>query len=463
MPPSRSTTTPPARSPHTPSPESAFASMSTAPLASPVPSPSSLSPPSSSLPSMLPSLSPSSSSSCATPAALTMLSSTDTMGLESPASAPFASASAPTRESSQQFISMLASAGQPPAFSIAPPSTTAALSPMSFSESTRRSSVARLSTTRRARGMAEVSVRSFELRSSSRSGQPECASAAQMASIPRSHAPRSPSLAYSSLGCTAMQCASAMAPCSPKTLSARSRRRRLLVAPAIAAAIAAPPAAPTRVLEHRKSSIERHFASSRERWPAPSSPVMLLKKCSRRSVAALSSGRISAIAAAASLEMPLFWNLSERSDRCASNAARAARTPFSPNALSDRSSSSSCTLASPLHMAVMAASASSSGRPAMVSLRSADTSRSPAAARRSAATPAASTPNDLPESLTCVTRLPAADRRSRSSPARSASRNSLAPPEMSSTVASASASPSASEAAPPSFAACHASVPAARA
>jgi hypothetical protein len=96
--------------------------------------------------------------------------------------------------------------------------------------------------------------------------------------------------------------------------------------------MAAPPAGPTRDDAILKSAIFGARARTAATAAAPSSPLMLLNRCKRASSSVWINN--SATARHACTDAPTFWSDSDSRPRWFVNAAAAARTPFSPSALS---------------------------------------------------------------------------------------------------------------------------------
>mmetsp|Transcript_837 Transcript_837/g.2634 ORF Transcript_837/g.2634 Transcript_837/m.2634 type:complete len:338 (-) Transcript_837:420-1433(-) len=117
-----------------------------------------------------------------------------------------------------------------------------------------------------------------------------------------------------------------------------------------------------------KSSIPVAFSKTAATWTVPSSPVMFLSKWYFFSVAGEANN--SEIALAACSEMPLFKKEIPSKVDCDCNSLAHARTPFSPKALSDKSTSFSLHTERPSHMISIAFKASTSGLPAIVSAKS---------------------------------------------------------------------------------------------
>jgi len=167
-----------------------------------------------------------------------------------------------------------------------------------------------------------------------------------------------------------------------------------------AAAIATEPAPEHRVDCILKSSISGEPAMMRAISTPPFSPLMLLQKCSLCSfVDPTCPSSRSASTAAHSDEMPLLFRWSRRRVSSEASTGRHARTPFSPRALSLRSTSSRGLFSKALHRVVNASSATSSTRPAMQSARLATVTES--SWRRAEAMSAAASESKLfVESLT---------------------------------------------------------------
>mmetsp|Transcript_57628 Transcript_57628/g.182536 ORF Transcript_57628/g.182536 Transcript_57628/m.182536 type:complete len:252 (-) Transcript_57628:336-1091(-) len=220
-------------------------------------------------------------------------------------------------------------------------------------------------------------------------------------------------------------------PDSPSMLSLRSRRRSLRVA-ARPLASAMPPSTATRVDTMRKSSMLGARERMLARASAPSSPLMLLKKWNLRRAWTL--GMSSSSARAAWTEMPSLRNATSSIWGWLVMASPTARTPFSPSALSLKSKLLSLHTDRALAMMRSVSSASSSGRPAMMSEKSASLSVPLMLCRARVVTSAASRPKLLVLSRILVKAAPSLRSGARTSSARSPWRNSLLLPKRSNSV-----------------------------
>mmetsp|Transcript_29255 Transcript_29255/g.95339 ORF Transcript_29255/g.95339 Transcript_29255/m.95339 type:complete len:271 (-) Transcript_29255:138-950(-) len=206
---------------------------------------------------------------------------------------------------------------------------------------------------------------------------------------------------------------------------------------------ALPPSSPTREEDMRKSSSAGALARSFAMATAPASPLMLLWRCSFLSLCGL--GRSSKTAAHAPLEPPMFCRRSSSSAVCVVSALPHARIPFSPSALSLRSSFVSDGAEKALQMVVITSIPSVSGRPATMSLITSSSSCCPRLRTASATTSAASRPKLFPVSVTLRNDAPGARSGESTARARSAVRNSRSlPPEL-----ATSKQPAAAPAPPP--------------
>mmetsp|Transcript_10634 Transcript_10634/g.24086 ORF Transcript_10634/g.24086 Transcript_10634/m.24086 type:complete len:264 (-) Transcript_10634:483-1274(-) len=153
---------------------------------------------------------------------------------------------------------------------------------------------------------------------------------------------------------------------------------------------ARPPSSPTRVAVMRSLDKRGARATRAATEVAPSSPAMLLCRCT--SLSCSGATRSSWIAAAAAAETPLFWNLTHSKHFWLCSSGARARTPFSPSALSDTSSRlMEHDSATPRAMVPSTSIASSSGLPASTSAMSSSSRVSQFTRHTSAITPAAST------------------------------------------------------------------------
>mmetsp|Transcript_7593 Transcript_7593/g.21752 ORF Transcript_7593/g.21752 Transcript_7593/m.21752 type:complete len:311 (-) Transcript_7593:384-1316(-) len=194
---------------------------------------------------------------------------------------------------------------------------------------------------------------------------------------------------------------SAPAVSGPRMLSCRSRETRFF--PIKAPASLWPPSCLTREETIIKSSMQGVSWISLAMEKAPSLSLMLLYRCSLFRVPR--QARRSWIALHAATEHPMFLNAMPLKDFWLVSAVAQARMPFSPRALSLRSrdSSSKPSTASQRHLSDFMAS--SSGLPAITSLKSRSTSVSRHVEKASAATAAASTPKLFVLSLILLTPL----------------------------------------------------------
>mmetsp|Transcript_3816 Transcript_3816/g.10907 ORF Transcript_3816/g.10907 Transcript_3816/m.10907 type:complete len:416 (-) Transcript_3816:252-1499(-) len=208
-------------------------------------------------------------------------------------------------------------------------------------------------------------------------------------------------------------------------LSCRSIDTRFLPHEARAFAIANPPSDPTLLDAILKSSSLGHRAITLAMDAAPSHPLMLLSRWIDR--ISEQCTRSSSTAAQPCTEHPTFWNAMCLRAFCPAYALAHARMPFSPSALSLKSRLSSWASASASLMMESAWSASSSGRPAIISDMSACLSVALIFRMALAATCAASTPKLFVLNLILDTVDPSTSIDASFSSAMSAVKNSLAP------------------------------------
>mmetsp|Transcript_19165 Transcript_19165/g.41397 ORF Transcript_19165/g.41397 Transcript_19165/m.41397 type:complete len:335 (+) Transcript_19165:1850-2854(+) len=266
--------------------------------------------------------------------------------------------------------------------------TTAPLSSSSFSLRATFHSLGLLSTAR-ATARAPFGVISFSESSSSSSCAAPACSAAHTMMTPLSVREVSLRLRARRLGWAWMRAARAGAASPVMGLSLMSRRTRQ--DPAVSPfASAIPPWGPTLLLAMRKSSMRGARDRTLAMCSAPWLSLMLLKRCS--CLRLLLAWNSSSTARHAWMEQPTFCR--ERPSRAAwlVMASAHARTPFSPRALSLRFRVRSFAEARALHTMRSASRASSSGRPAMMSLMSASVRLPATFLMASAATAAASRP-----------------------------------------------------------------------
>ena len=157
-----------------------------------------------------------------------------------------------------------------------------------------------------------------------------------------------------------------------------------------------------------KSSMCGAFSKSFPMCTVPSSPVMFLWRWNFLSDCG--DAKSSKIAAAACSEIPLFMNDMLSIPVCCCNIAEHARTPFSPNALSLTSTDVIFAPSVASVMICIAFNASSSGRPAMMSLKSTSFSVAAMFAKALVTTFAASIPKLFVLSFTFVNFAPFARR-----------------------------------------------------